>query len=840
MCVLCRDTFSRSDILKRHFQKCSIRRGNPTGASHLSHAQAHLKKPQQAPLKNPSPVAAENGLMGVNGMNGMNGITNEAMHQNFGVIPDGSIPAATPNLTDEHATQDHISRSNSLKGLGNGTVRDPRTLATSGPSPANYNHQSYGNGIPTTMASALNSQLAFNMPSGQSGQSYNQNHGFTAYSNGTNMQPNPTDHVSSLQNGQPGMQNSFLGSSVGQAQGLDWSQMFPSGAADNFMGPYNPNMANAQVKQEPQQQQSYNGNMAAASPMNPKQERSMNSANGALFTGIYPGNPGVLNQGADFAMWNLGSVSTSDVFQQLSTQLYNFCFPANSGVSSLAQEMQKNLSADNIKHFLELFANFQGHFPVIHTPTFRITEAWEGLLLGMICIGAVYSERLSSSQVREMVELAKVTIERNSALFALVSREQSGETPVGSEIRAGRLELEQIQSLFMISVLCMWHGTPVQREKGRQQFPLLVTLAKRAGLTQPSTTSPFSVLHQPNVQAESFSAANFDWNSWAEQEERSRILYGIYLVDTAMVIYFNMAPKFDILEVRLPLPADDAAWDARNPMQCADALGLNGSTAARTINPEGSRRPKQPELHTALKALMNSSYDLQPGTTNLYSKFILVHALHVQLWSAQKQLAQENGQASLQSMGFPGSRDSTPLAQNDWITRNVDSTGSGVQSANTSGRATPVESAAPSPMVQQLLKTTSNAFDKWKKAWDEDIAIQYPPSSTSYRRFGFCRDGIHFYWLAKYMLKNYRPSDWQMAPDQRFTHVMHLLKSVKAWVVSDSAQRGEELGSVNDISKDYGVGDLTLDMAQLFAPINKQTDSPVQGVQTNIGGNSMI
>src|ERR1700760_4927781 len=37
MCVLCNDTFSRSDILKRHFQKCSIRRGNPTGANHLAH-----------------------------------------------------------------------------------------------------------------------------------------------------------------------------------------------------------------------------------------------------------------------------------------------------------------------------------------------------------------------------------------------------------------------------------------------------------------------------------------------------------------------------------------------------------------------------------------------------------------------------------------------------------------------------------------------------------------------------------------------------------------------------------------------------------------------------------
>lgn len=76
MCVLCKDTFSRSDILKRHFQKCSIRRGNPTGATHLSHPQAHLKRSQQAaaaaaaanpakPLDEVSnPVPSSNGVMG--------------------------------------------------------------------------------------------------------------------------------------------------------------------------------------------------------------------------------------------------------------------------------------------------------------------------------------------------------------------------------------------------------------------------------------------------------------------------------------------------------------------------------------------------------------------------------------------------------------------------------------------------------------------------------------------------------------------------------------------------------------------------------------------------------
>ncbi|EXK25242.1 hypothetical protein FOMG_18096 [Fusarium oxysporum f. sp. melonis 26406] len=51
MCVLCRDTFTRIDTLKRHFKKCSIRRGNPTGASHLSHPQVHIKKNQRQAQK---------------------------------------------------------------------------------------------------------------------------------------------------------------------------------------------------------------------------------------------------------------------------------------------------------------------------------------------------------------------------------------------------------------------------------------------------------------------------------------------------------------------------------------------------------------------------------------------------------------------------------------------------------------------------------------------------------------------------------------------------------------------------------------------------------------------
>ncbi|KAJ5571107.1 hypothetical protein N7535_004767 [Penicillium sp. DV-2018c] len=99
MCVLCKDTFSRSDILKRHFQKCSIRRGNPTGATHLSHPQAHLKRSQQqaaaaAAANPPKPLQDE--------------VSNPAPHSNGGMgtqfdgaVNGNGMAAGRPGYTEQ-------------------------------------------------------------------------------------------------------------------------------------------------------------------------------------------------------------------------------------------------------------------------------------------------------------------------------------------------------------------------------------------------------------------------------------------------------------------------------------------------------------------------------------------------------------------------------------------------------------------------------------------------------------------------------------------------------------------------------------------------------------------
>lgn len=540
-----------------------------------------------------------------------------------------------------------------------------------------------------------------------------------------------------------------------------------------------------------------------------------------LFTGMYSIPNPADSSGETFPLWAMPLYQNDSItVEQIALQTADFCCPPGSQGPRIGQ-VRSILSVENFKQFMELFSNFQGHFPIIHMPTFRISDTYKGLLLAMACIGSVYSDRVSASQVRELMEQARMIIERDSQVFQSASRD-SGEDPSAIHEMFGRnkRDLEEIQAIFLLHSLFTWHGTPVQREMARRKFPTLARLARIAGLTRASTSSQsFSVLHQSTRGGEGVNSANFDWNAWIQQEKRTRIFFTIFLCDTAMCLYFSSLPNFDGREIALPLPSDDAAWEARSAEECAAALGLHGS--AESFKFHGNRRSKQPELQTALRDLMDSNFALLPGTTNLLSKFILVHSLCVLIWRAQRQPLQDMDSLNAHSQQGARSGTSTPISQhNDWTARGADGT-------HLSGNSTPrlnTESGQ--------LRAISGALDKWKRAWDEDMQIQYPPSSNSVRRFGFCRDGIHFYYLGKYLIKF--KLDPQMAPDQRFSHVIHLLTSLKTWAVTDSAKRGEEPGSVGDIDKDYGVTDLTLDMAQLFKPINSQIDSPIPGVHTNI------
>lgn len=250
MCVLCRDTFSRSDILKRHFQKCSIRRGNPTGASHLSHAQAHLKKNNPSHKNSPAPPA-EGDMM--RNMNGLNGVTSDSGLHQFGLIPDGRNGG--PGINDDQLSQqEHLSRANSIKRMGSGDGRDRRSMTgptPSGSSRASFDH-SYNGDIPTSMGSMNPQMAAYSMPNGHNGSGYGQHYDYAGQSNGNSLHHTPNEDMGSMANGR-GPMPMYGAPSNGQQSNLDWSHIYQSAPQDGFMNSYNPGMVQNQmaIKAEP-------------------------------------------------------------------------------------------------------------------------------------------------------------------------------------------------------------------------------------------------------------------------------------------------------------------------------------------------------------------------------------------------------------------------------------------------------------------------------------------------------------------------------------------------------------------------------------------------------------
>ena len=236
MCVLCRDTFSRSDILKRHFQKCSIRRGNPTGASHLSHAQAHVKKSHPSSHRSTPSTSNESNLMGVNGVNTMN----HESPMTFQVVAESNNPGSNIN----EPAQD-LSRNNSIK---RGSI-DSRTVTAQNATRSSMD-QGYTTGMPSSLSTAMNTAMAYSMPNGQNNASYGGSYDFSAQNNNNHM--HAQSHDTNPQSAGRAAMPVYASSNQGQQQGgVDWAHVFQTGAQphgqSNFINSYGGGMTEAQM-----------------------------------------------------------------------------------------------------------------------------------------------------------------------------------------------------------------------------------------------------------------------------------------------------------------------------------------------------------------------------------------------------------------------------------------------------------------------------------------------------------------------------------------------------------------------------------------------------------------
>ncbi|KAL2429880.1 hypothetical protein ABEF95_012676 [Exophiala dermatitidis] len=549
--------------------------------------------------------------------------------------------------------------------------------------------------------------------------------------------------------------------------GDEWNHMFQPGGNEQYMNPM------------------FGGYDQSQNDVKKDFDTHEGGSNGYYIPSTSLGADGTLGP----PLWNLHA-SQQDLFQAKVNSLLTFVFPG--GIQESLQEQQNNpnisscLTVEAVQHFLELFPNYQGHFPWLHLPTFDFLTAYDGLILVMICSGAVYSDRVSQSQVRALMQLVKQGIERHSQILKAL---ELGSAP--THFSPSGVEFEELLALQILQSLFVWHGGPEERALARAESRRVLYLARQFNmltLAGPDDPHTYSYLHslQPGEEAD---PSLWEWRSWVAQEKRSRLMFMVYLWDAAMCIYFNMAPQFHSAEIKLPLPCDDAAWEAPDAETCAQALGLRGPSAQSRINTSGSLRLKQLEMHHAMSALHSTSVLMQPRTTNVYSKFILIHALHVEIWQVQRQ-----------------------------------------RSSNYQSGTTPAFN-----QTDSMYQSVDLALTRWKQAWDEDFALQYPPGDGFHsvpKRLGFCRDGVLFYWLARAFMQPDRMHDWQLPADERLRQVLYGLKKAREWSSTDSARRGEEPGSVAFIDDGYASAELELDMRRLFRPLHTVSDESTVAIQS--------
>lgn len=797
MCHLCKDTFSRSDILKRHFQKCSIRRGNPTGANHLAHQRRNTNGSNRMSISSTEPVALA-GLAEAAGApytNGtiLSGVTNSPTVNGEGSSYASSVASISNRSSRANSLIHPVGMTSDGRGSLTGMYKHGKPhcaqyLTTSVGYPNGV--PAYGGMRPHSASNPMPPSYGFQMGNGSQFYPPNVKTEEQAPS-GYTHQPPPI-----AENRQP--------------NGVDWSMFAPQHAHDGFMTQSHASQPQMPVKTE--------GGMDNHS-YNSSNEHSNEQQ---FFGGLYShpsgfGEDSGAHHLSGFPNWNMDLVQ-SDPLQAKANALLTYVLSNRTSSSDDAcDEMRKCLTVENIKHFIEKFTSFQGHWPIIHMPTFEILKANDGLVLTIICIGAVYSEKRDLYQVRRMMELVKDAVKNASRVHNVIMGViQEGNQPLGSL----ESDIEELQALYMLKVLFCWHGTPSQRANARKNFDSVVEIARRIVISPTgSGQAAYSVLHQPGPISQE-ALLTWTWSSWIAQERRNRVEFTLFLLDAALVMYFNNEPKFDPFEFRLPLPCDDAAWEARTEQECRDALGLNG-TAKQAFNVCGSQRPRQPDMRSAMRGLMEPNYTFSSRSTNIYSKFILIHALLVQICKFQRASFLQNITGQF-GHGATASGPGTPLGQNDWIA-----------SDGSSNVGTPSDNPqAQNAQIQPVLKSIQLAMSKWKTMWDIDIALQYPQNGIGYRRFGFSRDGIHFYYLGQSLLRSTKASEWTAPPDLRFLQIMGLLKKIKGFVSNENTQGGLDTGSVGDIDDTYGVGDLTLDMKLLFKPMG-EADSPIAGVRTD-------
>ncbi|KAL2867527.1 fungal specific transcription factor domain-containing protein [Aspergillus lucknowensis] len=224
--------------------------------------------------------------------------------------------------------------------------------------------------------------------------------------------------------------------------------------------------------------------------------------------------------------------------------------------SQLEKSCMLFFSPRNIERFIRIYwTAWHPHYPVIHKPTFTISDAPTYLTAAMCIMGACFSpnenDRIS----------AKLWL--NSVEELVFTNPYFGDIILHDDATVNVREIVQLlQAAYCVSTFQISEGSKVsQRRIRRQRFNMLVSLARDLNL--------FNVTHR---NLDRLREDDFSWASFIANEECIRTMLFIYIYDTGFTIFSNYPPRTRIQEMSLDMACPEACFQAASAQECFTAV----------------------------------------------------------------------------------------------------------------------------------------------------------------------------------------------------------------------------------------------------------------------------
>lgn len=278
--------------------------------------------------------------------------------------------------------------------------------------------------------------------------------------------------------------------------------------------------------------------------------------------------------------------------------------------------------------------NFNEQLPILHKPTFAPDRTHNLLLIAMMAIGASNLEKTHGHEVTEA----------GASLSNFLAWHLRWEIFSDYHFRPPA-KLWVFQALLLLELYEKMYSTRALHERAHIHHATTITLMRRGSslIGRSALDSPPSVRDDKQglngSRHSSTSGANTPdewWHHWVINEATRRAAFAAFVIDSTHATMFGHSTVMVAHEMRLPLPCDEALWNATNS---AEVGRIEANLHASGIKPIS--------FLEGLKRTLNG----QEVRTNSFGRTILMSGLLSVSWHMNQRDLQVNSLGVSQALG---------------------------------------------------------------------------------------------------------------------------------------------------------------------------------------------